>query len=240
MGPSNLPIPLFRLHSRWFPICRLVGRVFRLDCCQIVYLWLLLLLSVKGKKCISILETIRTLLMLNFFPRRSFCFVLFRFVCFGFVFCRGLSSGSVTMFLLHRFTRCCCVSPLCWRLSKRFCLGDLQFDMPAKRFPLPLLSRLFFSYFLLYFRQFAIESHHDFWHLASPFAFLRTWLADFTFVAWEWESSRWTQAAAPNPHICTILTWQWRRPSGVIIIKSPRDQVGGDNGGKLNFPAHGV
>jgi len=59
-----------------------------------------------------------------------------------------------------------------------------------KGFPSPLLSRLFFSYFLLYFRQFAIESHHDFWHLASPFAFLRTWLADFTFVAWEWESSR--------------------------------------------------
>lgn len=85
MGPSNLPIPLFRPHSRWFPICRLVGRVFRLDCCQIVYLWLLLLLSVKGKKCISILETIRTLLMLNFFPRRSFCFVSFRLFWFCFL-----------------------------------------------------------------------------------------------------------------------------------------------------------
>lgn len=106
------------------------------DRCQIVYLWLLLLLSVKGKKCISsILETIRTLLMLNSFPF-ALCFVLFWWLFFVSLFLQCvLSSGSVQCFFFFVFCgisfsrRCCCccfVFPFRWRLSKRFCLGDLQ------------------------------------------------------------------------------------------------------------------
>lgn len=186
------------------------------DRCQIVYLWLLLLLSVKGKKCISsILETIRTLLMLNSFPF-ALCFVLFWWLFFVSLFLQCvLSSGSVQCFffriLWHQFFSSLLLLLLCFSfplkavkeiLSRRFAV-----DMP-KGFSLQLLPFLIFFSISASPRRAAQRLSHitTLGTLPrSPFAFIRTWLPG-------WESGIF--AVIPLLHLTLIFVRSLRDNGG--------------------------